>query len=191
MEQKLARLEREEIEKQNEAALRLAEQKAKLQVEQAELKAKLQAEQARLQLDEVAEANRKRLAEAKIKEASLDDTEESTFGAKTEVFVPQDAQREARTQDWVENVTLVQSINPDAHSEGIISDANTLGPQLLPPLVTSAATATLPQPTPPPTSGYTYTFEHLTSLAYLFEPNDPPLGRATCIFGSSSIPCVP
>ena len=67
----IAQQRREEIEKQNEATLRLAKQKQQLELEQQELELqKLRKEQA-LRVEELEEENRRKLAEAKLAEMEL------------------------------------------------------------------------------------------------------------------------
>ena len=119
----IAKQRREEIEKQNEAALRIAKQQQELELErlqqeqdQLRLRAdRLKKEQA-LRVEELQEENRKKLAEATLTELNLrDDLSDSQPNLEetlSKLSVSSKADETARINDWVNNSPIVTEPAP-------------------------------------------------------------------------------
>ena len=88
----IAKMKREEIEKQNEAAIRLAKQKKQME------------------LDELEESNRKRLAEATLQEFELLDAVSKGSHSETTASARSSMRSEKAVQDWI-NTSLALSFN--------------------------------------------------------------------------------
>ena len=101
-ERKLARMRREEIEKQNEAEYRIAQQKLQAQEAFKRLALEEQMAKNKLALEEQAEKNRQRLAQAVIEEAAIEDSGESD-AEEDELSLPSVGrdQSNKRTENWV------------------------------------------------------------------------------------------
>ena len=101
-ERKLARMRREEIEKQNEAEYRIAQQKLQAQEAFKRLVLEEQMAKNKLALEEQAEKNRQRLAQAVIEEAAVEDSGESD-AEEDELSLPSVGrdQSNKRTENWV------------------------------------------------------------------------------------------
>ena len=91
-------MKREEIEKQNEAAIRLAKQKKQME------------------LDELEENNRKRLAEATLQEFELLDAVSKGSQSETTASARSSMRSEKAVQDWI-NTSLALSLNNEKTSE--------------------------------------------------------------------------
>ena len=90
----IAKMKREEIENQNEAAIRLAKQKKQME------------------LDELEENNRKRLAEATLQEFELLDAVSKGSQSETTASARSSMRSEKAVQDWI-NTSLALSVNND------------------------------------------------------------------------------
>ena len=88
----IAKMKREEIEKQNEAAIRLAKQKKQVEI------------------DELEEDNRKRLAEATLQEFELLDAVSKGSHSETTASARSSMRSEKAVQDWI-NTSLALSFN--------------------------------------------------------------------------------
>ena len=88
----IAKMKREEIEKQNEAAIRLAKQKKQME------------------LDEQEENNRKRLAEATLEEFELLDAVSKGSQSETTASAKSSMRSEKAVQDWI-NISLALSFH--------------------------------------------------------------------------------
>ena len=88
----IAKMKREEIEKQNEAAIRLAKQKKQMEI------------------DELEENNRKRLAEATLQEFELLDAVSKGSQSETTASAKSSMRSEKAVQDWI-NTSLALSFN--------------------------------------------------------------------------------
>ena len=101
-ERKLARMRREEIEKQNEAEYRIAQQKLQPQEAFKRLALEEQMAKNKLAIEEQAEKNRQRLAQAVIEEAAVEDSGESD-AEEDELSLPSVGrdQSNKRTENWV------------------------------------------------------------------------------------------
>ena len=93
-----AKMKREEIEKQNEAAIRLAKQKKQMEIEELE------------------ENNRKRLAEATLQEFELQDAVSKGSQSETTASARSSMRSEKAVQDWI-NTSLALSFNNEKTSE--------------------------------------------------------------------------
>ena len=119
----IAKQRREEIEKQNEAALRIAKQQQELELErlqqeqeQLRLRAdRLKKEQA-LRVEELQEENRKKIAEATFTELELrddlSDSQPNLEGTLSKLSVSSKADETARINDWVNNSPVVTEPAP-------------------------------------------------------------------------------
>ena len=119
----IAKQRREEIEKQNEAALRIAKQQQELELErlqqeqeQLRLRAdRLKKEQA-LRVEELQEENRKKLAEATLTELELredlSDSQPNLEETLSQLSVSSKADDTARVNDWVNNSPIVTEPAP-------------------------------------------------------------------------------
>ena len=98
----IAKHKREEVERQNEAALRLAKQKQELELEQLQ------------------EENRKRLAEAHLVELELQDdpseANEEAHETLSRLSRTTDASETRRVSDWVNNSPNVPATNPETET---------------------------------------------------------------------------
>ena len=94
----IAKMKREEIEKQNEAAIRLAKQKKQME------------------LDELEESNRKRLAEATLQEFELLHAVSKGSQSETTASARSSMRSEKAVQDWI-NTSLPLSFNKEKTSE--------------------------------------------------------------------------
>ena len=94
----IAKMKREEIEKQNEAAIRLAKQKKQMEI------------------DELEENNRKRLAEATLQEFELLDAVSKGSQSETTASARSSMRSEKAVQDWI-NTSLALSFNNEKTSE--------------------------------------------------------------------------
>ena len=94
----IAKMKREEIEKQNEAAIRLAKQKKQMEI------------------DELEENNRKRLAEATLQEFELLDAVSKGSHSETTVSARSLMRSEKAVQDWI-NTSLALSVNNEKTDE--------------------------------------------------------------------------
>ena len=94
----IAKMKREEIEKQNEAAIRLAKQKKQME------------------LDELEENNRKRLAEATLQEFELLDAVSKGNHSETTASARSSMRSEKAVQDWI-NTSLALSVNNEKFDE--------------------------------------------------------------------------
>ena len=94
----IAKMKREEIEKQTEAAIRLAKQKKKME------------------LDELEENNRKRLAEATLQEFELLDAVSKGNQSETTASARSSMRSEKAAQDWI-NTSLALSFNNENTGE--------------------------------------------------------------------------
>ena len=94
----IAKMKREEIEKQNEAAIRLANQKKQME------------------LDELEENNRKRLAEATLQEFELLDAVSKGSQSETTASAKSSMRSEKAVQDWI-NTSLALSFNNEKTGE--------------------------------------------------------------------------
>ena len=94
----IAKMKREEIEKQNEAAIRLAKQKKQME------------------LDELEENNRKRLAEATLQEFELLDAVSKGSQSETTASARSSMRSEKAVQDWI-NTSLALSFNNEKTGE--------------------------------------------------------------------------
>ena len=111
----IAQQRRAEIEKQNEAALRLAKQKPQLELEQQELELlKLRKEQA-LRVEELEEENRRKLAEAVWTEMALrDDLSDSNTDfheTLSRLSASSKGKETERISDWINNSPCVAEAN--------------------------------------------------------------------------------
>ena len=88
----IAKMKREKIEKQNEAAIRLAKQKKQMEI------------------DELEENNRKRLAEATLQEFELLDAVSKDSQSETTASARSSMRSEKAVQDWI-NTSLALSFN--------------------------------------------------------------------------------
>ena len=88
----IAKMKHEEIEKQNEAAIRLAKQKKQMEI------------------DELEENNRKRLAEATLQEFQLLDAVSKSSQSETTASARSSMRSEKAVQDWINN-SLALSFN--------------------------------------------------------------------------------
>ena len=93
----IAKMKREEIEKQNEAAIRLAKQKKQMEI------------------DELEENNRKRLAEATLQEFELLDAVSKGSQSETTASARSSMRSEKAVQDWI-NTSLALSFNNEKNS---------------------------------------------------------------------------
>ena len=98
----IAKMKREEIEKQNEAAIRLAKQKKQME------------------LDELEENNRKRLAEATLQEFELLDAVSKGSQSETTASAKSSMRSEKVVQDWI-NTSLALSFNNEKTSESEVT----------------------------------------------------------------------
>ena len=94
----IAKMKHEEIEKQNEAAIRLAKQKKQMEIEELE------------------ENNRKRLAEATLQEFELLDAVSKGSQSETTASAKSSMRSEKAVQDWI-NTSLALSFNNEKTSE--------------------------------------------------------------------------
>ena len=94
----IAKMKREEIEKQNEAAIRLAKQKKQME------------------LDELEENNRKRLAEATLQEFELLDAVSKGSQSETTASARSSMRSEKAVQDWI-NTSLALGFNNEKTGE--------------------------------------------------------------------------
>ena len=94
----IAKMKREEIEKQNEAAIRLAKQKKQME------------------LDELEENNRKRLADATLQEFELLDAGSKGDQSQTTASARSSMRSEKAVQDWI-NTSLALSFNNEKTGE--------------------------------------------------------------------------
>ena len=94
----IAKMKREEIEKQNEAAIRLAKQKKQME------------------LDELEENNRKQLAEATLQEFELLDAVSKGSHSETTASAMSSMRSGKAVQDWI-NTSLALSFNNEKTSE--------------------------------------------------------------------------
>ena len=94
----IAKMKREEIEKQNEAAIRLAKQKKQMEI------------------DELDEDNRKRLAEATLQEFELLDAVSKGSHSEKTASARSSMRSEQAVQDWI-NTSLALSFNNEKTSE--------------------------------------------------------------------------
>ena len=94
----IAKMKREEIEKQNEAAIRLAKQKKQMEI------------------DELVENNRKRLAEATLQEFELLDAVSKGSHSETTASARSSMRSEKAVQDWI-NTSLALSVNNEKTDE--------------------------------------------------------------------------
>ena len=94
----IAKMKREENEKQNEAAVRIAKQKKQLE------------------LDELVENNRKRLAEATLREFELLDAVSKGSQTETTASARSSMRSEKAVQDWI-NTSLALSVNNEKTGE--------------------------------------------------------------------------
>ena len=94
----IAKMKREEIEKQNEAAIRVAKQKKQME------------------LDELEENNRKRFAEATLQEFELLDAVSEGSQSETTASARSSMKIEKAVQDWI-NTSLALSFNNERTSE--------------------------------------------------------------------------
>ena len=94
----IAKMMREEIEKQNEAAIRLAKQKKQMEIEELE------------------ENNRKRLAEATLQEFELLDAVSKDSQSETTASARSSMRSQKAVQDWI-NTSLALSFNNEKTSE--------------------------------------------------------------------------
>ena len=94
----IAKMKREEIEKQNEAAIRLAKQKKQMEI------------------DELEENNRKRLAEAFLQEFELLDAVSKGSQSETTASARSSMRSEKAVQDWI-NTSLALSFNNEKTDE--------------------------------------------------------------------------
>ena len=111
----IAQQRRAEIEKQNEAALRLAKQKQQLELEHQELELlKLRKEQA-LRVEELEEENRRKLAEATLTEMALrDDLSDSNTDfheTLSRLSASSRGKETERISDWINNSPSVAEAN--------------------------------------------------------------------------------
>ena len=95
----IAKMKREEIEKQNEAAIRLAKQKKQME------------------LDELEENNRKRLAEATLQEFELLDAVSKCTQSETTVSARSSMRSEKAVQDWINTSLALSFHNEEKTSE--------------------------------------------------------------------------
>ena len=95
----IAKMKREEIEKQNEAAIRLAKQKNQME------------------LDELEENNRKRLAEATLQEFELLDAVSKGSQSETTASIRSSMRSEKAVQDWINTSLALSFHNEEKTSE--------------------------------------------------------------------------
>ena len=95
----IAKMKREEIEKQNEAAIRLAKQKKQME------------------LDELEENNRKRLAEATLQEFELLDAVSKGSQSETTASARSSMRSEKAVQDWINTSLALNFHNEEKTSE--------------------------------------------------------------------------
>ena len=95
----IAKMKREEIEKQNEAAIRLAKQKKQME------------------LDELEENNRKRLAEATLQEFELLDAVSKGSQSETTASARSSMRSEKAVQEWINNSLALSFHNEEKTSE--------------------------------------------------------------------------
>ena len=95
----IAKMKREEIEKQNEAAIRLAKQKKQME------------------LDELEENNRKRLAEATLQEFELLDAVSKGSQSETTASARSSMRSEKAVQDWINTSLALSFHNEEKTSE--------------------------------------------------------------------------
>ena len=119
----IAKQRREEIEKQKEAALRIAKQHQELELErlqqeqeQLRLRADCLKKEQALRVEELQEENRKKLAEASLTELELrDDLSDSQLNLEetlSKLSVSSKADETARINDWVNNSPVVTKPAP-------------------------------------------------------------------------------
>ena len=95
----IAKMKREEIEKQNEAAIRLAKQKKQMEI------------------DELEENNRKRLAEATLQEFELLDAVSKSSQSETTASARSSMRSEKAVQDWINTSLALSFHNEEKTSE--------------------------------------------------------------------------
>ena len=140
----IAQQRREEIEKQNEASLRLAKQKQELELEKQELdlqrmreeQERLQKEQERLRkeqalkVQELEEENRKRLAEATLAELELrddfSDSNSDLHETLSRLSAASQGKETQRINEWINNSPSVAVTNSQpSHEVPVVSAADT------------------------------------------------------------------
>ena len=166
----IAKQRREEIEKQNEAVLRLAKQKQELEMErwkdeQERMRKeheRLRKEQA-LQVEELEEENRKRLAEATLTELELRDdlTEENVEMQESLSRLSRTSRGETtdRVNDWINN-----SPDPTANNDSHERDAVLPPVVVLPPITEIAKAQPLVTNATVPEANLELTAVHLPTL---------------------------
>ena len=122
----LAKQMREEIEKQNEAALRLTQQKQNLELKRMHQEQERLKEELALRVAEVQEENRKKLAEATLIELELQDdlseTNEEEFQETLSQLSKESHEHQStRVNDWVKNSpTLTSTTNQRAPEAPVV-----------------------------------------------------------------------
>ena len=99
-----AKMKREEIEKQNEAAIRLAKQKKQMEI------------------DELEENNRKRLEEATLQEFELLDAVSKGSQSETTASARSSMKSEKAVQDWINTLLALSFHNEEKTSEPVTID---------------------------------------------------------------------
>ena len=135
----LAKRRREEIEKQNEATLRLTQQKQDLEIKRMQQEQERLKEELALRVAEVQEENRKKLAEATLIELELQDdlsaTNEEIQETLSLLSEESHEHQSTRVNNWVNNSpTLISATNERAPEAPIVesNQEQTVGTQPLP-----------------------------------------------------------
>ena len=135
----LAKQRREEIEKQNEATLRLTQQKQHLEIKRMQQEQERLKEELALRVAEVQEENRKKLAEATLIELELQDDLSATneeFQETLSLLSEESHEHQStRVNNWVDNSpTLISATNQRAPETPIVesNQEQTVGTQPLP-----------------------------------------------------------
>ena len=135
----LAKQRREEIEKQNEATLRLTQQKQDLEIKRMQQEQERLKEELALRVAEVQEENRKKLAEATLIELELQDDLSATneeFQETLSLLSEESLEHlSTRVNNWVNNSPTLMSATNQCAPEAPVFESNqeqTVGTQPLP-----------------------------------------------------------
>ena len=196
----LAKQRREEIEKQNEAALRLTQQKQDLELKRMQQEQERLKEELALRVAEVQEENRKKLAEATLIELELQDdlseTNEEFQETLSQLSRGSHGHQSTRVNDWVNNSPTLTSATNQCAPEAPVVGSNqepTVATQSLPIAASSSnenAVGSLPtfgtvQHTIPSQREYT-TVQAPLSLATT-EPLNRPINMNVGLPGQSQV----
>ena len=134
----IAQQRREEIERQNEATLRLAKQKQQLELEQRELELQKLRKELALRVEELEEENRRKLAQATLVEMELrDDLSDSNADFReslSRLGASSEGKETARINDWVNNSPSGAEIEmqPNIVAQATKTSTDNFGVQLTP-----------------------------------------------------------